>query len=408
MVNKLKENVVSLATEQALYPQEAPAKLKKTKGALFIGVPKESSYQENRVGLTPESVRVLVSNGHSVWIEAGAGKTSNYSDNEYSDAGAKVIYTQREIFQADLILKVEPPTLEEIDLMREGVTIISALQSGNQTVDFLIALNRKRITALAYEFVEDKVGGLPIVRAMSEIAGSSVMLIAAEYLSSANNGLGIILGGITGVPPTKVVILGAGTVAEYAARAALGLGVDIAVFDNQIYKLRRLKHALNHQVYTSTIDHATLQNAIENADVLIGAIRPEKGRNKCIVTEEMVSAMKEGAVIIDVGIDQGGCIETSEITSHKNPVYKKHGVTHYCVPNIASRVARTATNALSNIFTPMILQIGDAGSVEDMIFSQKWFMKGIYAHRGGLTNVHLARKYNLPFKDLNLLIAARF
>ena len=408
MVERMKQELSSLAAGQALYTQEAPAKLKKSKGELFIGVPTELSFQENRVSLKPESVQVLVSNGHTVWVEAGAGLSSNYGDNEYSEAGAKIIYSQKEVFQADIVLKVEPPTIEEINMMRNGATLISALQTGRQTVDFHMAINQKKITALGYEFIEDEVGGLPIVRAMSEIAGSSVMLIAAEYLSSANNGLGIILGGITGVPPTKVVIVGAGTVAEYAARAALGLGVDIAVFDNQIYKLRRLKHALNHQVYTSTIDQATLKQQIADADVLIGAIRAEKGRNKCVISEEMVASMKEGAVIIDVSIDQGGCIETSEITTHKNPVFKKYGITHYCVPNIASRVSRTATNALSNIFTPMILEIGDAGSVEDMIFSRKWFMKGVYSHRGGLTNVHLARKYNLPFKDLNLLIAARF
>jgi len=408
MVEKSKQKVTSLATEQVLYPQESPLKFKKSKGALFIGMPKESSYQENRVALKPESVQVLVSNGHTVYVETGAGEACNYSDNEYNEVGARIVYSAKEAYHANIVLKVGPPTLEEIDLMKDGTTLISALQPGSQTIDFLIALNRKRITALAYEFIEDKVGGLPIVRAMSEIAGSSVMLIAAEYLSSSNNGPGILLGGITGVPPTKVVVLGAGTVAEYASRAALGLGVDIAVFDNHIYKLRRLKHALNHQVYTSTIDNITLQNAIEEADVLIGAIRPEKGRNQCIVTEEMVANMKEGAVIIDVTIDQGGCIETSEITNHRQPIFRKYGIIHYGVPNIASRVSRTATNALSNIFTPMIMQISDAGGIEDMIFSHKWFMKGVYAHRGGLTNMHLARKYNLPFKDLNLLIAARF
>ncbi len=408
MVDKLQKEVISLAKEQALYPQEAPAKLKKGKGALFIGVPKESAYQEKRIALKPESVQVLVTNGHKVWIEAGAGQSSNYGDNQYSEAGATIVYSQKEVFQANIIMKVGPPTLEEIDFMKEGSTLISALHGGSQRSDFLVALNRKRITAIAYEFIEDKVGGLPIVRAMSEIAGSSVMLIAAEYLSSSNHGPGILLGGITGVPPAKVVILGAGTVAEYAARAALGLGVDISVFDNHIYKLRRLKHALNHQVYTSTIDNATLQREIEEADVLIGALRAEQGRSQCIVTEEMVSTMKEGSVLIDVGIDQGGCIETSEITTHRQPVFTKHGVIHYCVPNIASRTSRTATDALSNIFTPMLLQISEAGGVEDMIFSHKWFMKGIYSHRGGLTNVHLARKYNMPFKDLNLLIAARF
>ncbi len=407
MVEKIKSEVESLA-KGALFPQEALVKLKESKGELFIGVPKETSHQENRVSLKPESVSVLINNGHKIWVETGAGDSSNYSDQEYSDAGAKIVYSNKEVFQANIILKVEPPTLKEIEVMKEGVTLISAFQSGSQTTDFIIALNKKKITALAYEFIEDKVGGLPLVRAMSEIAGSTVMLIAAEYLSNSKIGQGIILGGITGVPPTQVVILGAGTVAEYAARAALGLGADISVYDNHVYKLRRLKHALGHQVHTSTIDNAALSKSLMNADVVIGAIRAEKGKNLCVVTEEMVAQMKPGAVIIDVSIDQGGCIETSEITTHKKPVFTSYDVIHYCVPNIASRVSRTATNALSNIFTPILLQIADSGGVEDMIFSHKWFMKGVYCHRGSLTNVHLARKYNLRYKDLNLLIAARF
>ncbi len=407
MVEKIKSEVESLA-KGALYPQEALAKVKESKGHLFIGIPQEISHQENRVALKPESVNVLTNNGHKVWVETGAGVSSNYSDKDYSEAGAKIIYDRKEVFQADIVLKVEPPTMEEIELLKEGITLISAFQSGSQSTDYIIGLNKKKVTALAYEFIEDKVGGLPLVRAMSEIAGSTVMLIAAEYLSNSSIGQGIILGGITGVPPTKVVILGAGTVAEYASRAALGLGADIVVYDNHVYKLRRLKHALGHQVHTSTFDNAALSKSLEEADVVIGAIRAEKGRNLQVVSDEMVSKMKPGAVIVDVSIDQGGCIETSETTTHKKPIFTKYDVIHYCVPNIASRVSRTATNALSNIFTPILLQISESGGVQDMIFSHKWFMKGVYCHRGSLTNVHLARKYNLGYKDLNLLIAARF
>lgn len=408
MSEKMKSGFADLAREQSLYPQEAPARVKKGKNSLIIGVPKEISLQERRVSLKPESVDILVNNGHEVWIEMNAGQSANFSDKEYSEAGAKIVYTAKEAYQASIVLKVEPPTNMEIDMMKEGTTLISAFQTGSQTADYLNSLNKKKITALGYEFIEDKVGGLPLVRAMSEIAGSSVMLIAAELLSNTREGRGVIMGGITGVPPTQALILGAGTVAEYAARAALGLGVDIQIFDNHIYKLRRIKHALGHQIHTSTIDNATLRRALRNADVVIGAIRAEKGKTKCMVTEEMVAEMKPGSVIIDVSIDQGGCIETSELTTHKRPTFKKYEVIHYCVPNIASRVARTASLAISNIFTPILMSVGDAGGVEEMMRSNRWFLNGVYTYRGSITNIHLAQKFNLGYKDLSLLMAARF
>ncbi|MEQ8714037.1 MAG: alanine dehydrogenase [Cyclobacteriaceae bacterium] len=408
MTEPFKSGLSALAKETALYPKEQLLKIKEGNKTLFIGVPKEKSLQENRVSLKPESVEVLVSNGHRVVVETGAGDSANYSDKEYSEAGAEIAYSAKEAFEADIIMKVEPPTIPEIGYIKRGKTLISAFQTGRQTAEFIQELNTKNITAIGYEFIEDKVGGLPLVRAMSEIAGSSVMLIAAEYLNTSNGGKGVIVGGIMGVPPTKVVILGAGTVAEYAARAALGLGVDIQIFDNHIYKLRRLKHAIAQPVYTSTIDPGTLATAIKNADVLIGAMRAEKGRTKIVVSEEMVAQMSPGSVVIDVSIDQGGCIETSELTNLRKPVFRKHDVIHYCVPNIASRFPRTATNALGNIFTPTLNQIAEVGGVDDMIFSHKWFMKGVYCYRGALTNVHLARKFNLKYKDLNLLMAARF
>ena len=408
MTDNPKTGFKSLAKESQLYPQEALVEIKTSRKSLFIGIPKEVMMQEKRVPLTPNNVKLLTDNGHDIWIESGAGNPSKFTDKEYSDAGAKIVYSHKELFEAEIVLKIEPPTLEEINMMKSGKTMISALQLGNLNRPFFDNLYKKRITSIGYELIEDKVGGMPVVRAMSEIAGSSVMLIAAEYLSNVHNGKGIILGGITGVSPTKAVILGAGTVSEFAARTALGLGVDIQIFDNHLYKLRRIKHLLGQQVSTSTFEPSTLKSAIKNADVVIGALRAEKGRIRFMVTEELVSQMKPGSVIIDVSIDQGGCIETSEITTHDNPVFMKYGIIHYCVPNIASRVPRTATTAFSNIFTPMLIQAAEEGGIDSMIFNNKWFLKGVYAYNGHLTNEHIARKFNMPHKDLNLLIAPRF
>ncbi len=406
MTEKKKTGFEALA-KTGVYTQEQLMKVKKSNHAFFIGLPKEISLQENRISLTPDAVALLVNNGHEVWVETKAGEGSKFTDKQYSDAGAKIVYSPLEVYKAQVILKIEPPTMEEIEYMRPGQTLISALQVGHLDQELISALVRKKVTALAYEFIEDKVGGMPIVRAMSEIAGSTVILIAAEYLSTSKKGRGVILGGITGVPPTKVVIIGAGTVAEYAARAALSLGAEIQVFDNHLYKLRRIKHTLGHQVYTSTIDTVTLSETLKTADVVIGALRAEKGRARHVVSEEMVSKMKPDSLIIDLSIDQGGSVATSEITTHDKPVFRKHDVIHYCVPNVASRVAHTATTALSNIFTPTILRAAEEGGVEEMIFSHKWFMKGVYTYKGNLTNEYVARKFGMKFKNIELLLAVR-
>ena len=400
--------IAEIAKATSIYTKESPERISKSGSSVLIGIPKESVAQEKRVVLTPEAVALLVNNGQRVLVESKAGELSKFSDREYSDAGAQVVYSSKEAFDVEVVLKVEPPTEEEINDMRQGACLLSALQLGKQNADYIHALNRKKVTAVAFENLEDKVGGMPVVRAMSEIAGSTVMLIAAEYLSSIKDGKGLILGGITGVPPTQVVIIGAGTVAEYAARTGLGLGASIKIFDNHIYKLRRIKQLLVQQVYTSTIDNYTLGQAIKEADVVIGALRAEKGRSKIVVSEEMVSKMMEGSIIIDVSIDQGGCIETSKMTSHDDPTFSKYDVTHYCVPNIASRVSRTASVTLSNIFTPILLQMADLRGAEEMIFNYKWFMKGVYTYRGSLTNAHLARKFSMSHKELQLLLAARY
>ncbi|MEM6736982.1 MAG: alanine dehydrogenase [Bacteroidota bacterium] len=402
-----KSGFAQLAKEQSLYPQEAPAKISKSNQSMQIGVPKEITRQERRVPLKPASVGVLVANGHEVIVQSKAGDASNFSDQEYSEAGAKIAYGPQEVFACHTVLKVEPPKIQEINLMKPGSTLISAFQVGKQRAEYLEAINKKKLIAIGYEFVQDKKGGLPLIRAMSEIAGSNVMIIAAEYLSSTNEGRGIIIGGITGVPPTKVLILGAGTVAEFATRAALGHGAEVRVFDDNIYKMRRLKHLISHEIYTSTFDSSIIEKELREADVLVGAIRMEKGQNKILITEEMVMEMKPGSIVIDVSIDQGGCIETSEMTSHDHPVFVKYKVTHYCVPNIASRVARTASLAISNIFTPILLEAGDFGGIDEMIYRKPWLQKGVYSYNGTLTNLDLAKRFNLAFKDLSLFMAAR-
>lgn len=395
-----------LAKELSMYPKEQLVKRAEGANSLVIGLPRELDPSEHRICLTPDAVALLVNNGHQVLVETGAGSEAKFSDHSYSEAGATIVYSHDEVFAAEIVLKVEPPTTDEVSKMKQGKTIISALQMAKTNAEFVNALVQRKVIAVAYEFLEDKVGGKPIVRSMSEIAGSTVMLIAAEYLSSVN-GMGVVLGGITGVSPVKVVILGAGTVAEYAARTAIGLGAQVKVFDNHLYRLSRLKHDLGQQIYTSTLDTGLLKKEIIEADVVVGSLRPDEGMS-AIVTEDIVREMKADSVIIDVSIDQGGCIETSELTSHLNPVFRKYDVIHYCVPNIPSRVAQTASIALSNIFTPILLQIGKKGGVEEMMFAKEWFMKGIYAYKGNLTNAYLGKRFGLIYKDLNLLMAARF
>ncbi|QNE39179.1 alanine dehydrogenase [Hymenobacter sp. NBH84] len=397
----------SLAASRAYFTQESMLAIETRRRKLFIGLPRESSLQENRICLTPEAVKHLVEGGHEVVIESGAGEPSKYSDHDYSEAGGTIAYSPKEVYEADIVLKVAPPTLEEVELLRNGQTLISALQFGSLSAEYITALLRKKINAISFELIKDPSGARPVVRAMSEIAGSTVMLVAAEYLARSNEGKGVILGGITGVPPSQVVILGAGTVAEYAARAATGLGAEVKVFDNHLYKLRRLKENLGAQLYTSTLDTFALSQQIRRADVVIGALNAEDGRVPFMVPESMIATMAPGSVVIDVSIDQGGCFETSEVTTHNKPVFRKYDVIHYCVPNIASRVPRTATNALSNIFTPIMQEISQNGGINEVLFSNEHFRSGVYIYRGSLTNATIAKRFNMRYKELGLLIAVR-
>ena len=391
---------------QGFMPQEEMLEVARKKSSLQIGIPKETSIQEKRVPIVPDAVAVLVNNGHEVIVETGAGEGSSFSDSHYSEAGAQVVYTTEEVYKANMILKVEPPTLEEIDLMQHGQLIISALQLPIQPKDFLKKLINKKITAIAFDYIKDPEGILPIVSAMSEIAGNAAILIAAEYLSNLHKGQGQLFGGISGVSPTEVVIIGAGTVGEFAAKSAIGLGAQVKIFDNSTYKLRRLQAMLGQRLSTSVVQPKVLEKALKTADVVIGAISSPMGRAPIVVSEDMVSKMKDFSVIVDVSIDKGGCIETSEVTSHEAPIFSKYGVIHYCVPNIASRVARTASYALSNVITPTLIDTGVFGGLEVMIKSYQLIQNGVYLYKGVLTNRYLADTFNLPYKDINLLLMA--
>jgi alanine dehydrogenase len=400
------EALKALARQSSLQPQEQLLEVGDYSKRLQVGIPLESSYQENRVALVPDSVAVLVNNGHEVVVETGAGKNAGFDDRAFSEAGAKIAYDKKEAFQCDLVLKVAPPSHEEISLMGHKQTLFSALQLSIHPRDTLKKLMDKKISAIAWDYVQDEEFKFPVVRAMGEIAGNTSMIVAAEYLSRGKNGQGLMLGGISGVAPTEVVVIGAGTVGEYATRAALGFGAVVKVFDFSIYRLRRLQNDIGQRLYTSVIQPEELKRALNQADVVIGALRSRDGRTPTVVTEEMVQSMKDGTVIVDVCVDQGGCFETSEVTNHTNPIFVKHGVIHYGVPNIASRVSKTASMALSNIFTPLILNIGRNGGCSSLIKKDPGFRHGVYLYNGTLTNQSLGEAFRLPFKDIDLLFAA--
>lgn len=374
---------------------------------LFIGIPKEYSFNENRIALTPEAVGVMVANGHRVVVETKAGEGASYSDRDYSDAGAKIAYQREEVYQCDILVKSAPVSEEECALLKPNQYIISPIHLAVMKKDILCKMMEKKITALSFENLKDDSGHNPIVRSMSEIAGSAVMLIAGQYLSNGNNGKGVLVGGISGIPPTKVIIIGAGIVGEYAARTALAMGASVKIFDNSIYRLKRLQNNIGGRLWTSVIEPKILAKQLKTCDVAVGALSSTSGRTPIVVTDDMVSQMRPGTVIVDVSIDRGGCFETSEVTSLENPVFRKYDVIHYCVPNIPSGFARTASQAISNVLMPLLLETADDGGIDNMVWYRINIRSGIYMFKGSLTNFHLSERFDLKFTDLNLLIASK-
>ncbi|MFP4556590.1 MAG: alanine dehydrogenase [Bacteroidales bacterium] len=394
------------AFAKGLMPQEEMLEVGRQNKRLVIGVPKESDETESRVPLTPEAIELLVSRGHEIIIEKEAGKLANYTDLNYSEKGAKIVETTEEVFKSQIILKVSPILPNEAQMLTQNQVVMSSLHLSPSAGKLIKGLMQKRTTAIAFESIMDEDGAFPVVRAMSSIAGSTSILVAAEYLSNVNNGKGVMLGGVSGITPTEVVILGAGTAGEFAARAAIGLGASVKIFDDSIKRLMELQDILGQRLYTSIFHKQVLERVLKTADVVIGTILPEDTKGKVFISEDQVKLMKPGSVIVDLSIDRGGCFETSEARNHKDPAYVKHGVVHYCVPNITSRVARTSSIALSNVFMPLISDIAESGSVKNHLKEDRGLRHGVYIYNGILTNSYLGNLYNIPSRDINLLMAA--
>lgn len=388
-----------LYQEKEVFPDKRQKKL-------ILGMPNEVEKGENRICLTPESVHILVSMGHEVVVKRGAGENAHYSDTEYADAGAMIVDTTEEVYRADIMLKATSVSLADTNYMHERQIVLSPLKLCDLRKEAITEMMQKKITAVGFDILKDADGLYPVVRIMSEIAGNSAIMIASEYLNNSRGGKGIILGGVNGVTPTEIVILGAGTLGEYAARTAIGLGAVVKIFDHSVTRLRRLNENLGQRVFTSVFHQPVLERALASADVLIGAMRCFDNTNNIVVTEEQVKLMKKGAVIVDMSIDHGGCIETSGPTTHEKPIYTYEGVIHYCVPNVLSRVARTASIAYSNVFLPLLQNVASQGGFVHAVRYDTGLREGIYLYNGILTKQVIADKFGLISRDIDLLIAA--
>ena len=396
---------VKISPSFSYIPLEETLEIVPSRKQLFIGIPKEDTFSENRIPLTPEAISVLVQNGHEVQVEHNAGEHAFYSDKDFSDAGAKIAYDKAEIFKSDIIIKSAPISEQEVEMLQPGKVVISPIHLPFLKASMMEQLVKKKIIAIAFDSIKDDSGTYPVVRSMSEIAGTLSIFNAAKYLSNTHNGIGLLLGGISGVPPARVVIIGAGIVGESATRTALGLGASVRVFDNSIYRLMRLQNNIGQRLYTSVLDPNELQQALRTADVAVGALKPINGVTPVVVTEEMVGNMKAGSIIVDVSIDRGGCFETSRPTSHESPIYKKFDVLHYCVPNIASSVARTASKAISNVLMPIVLEIAGKGGVDHLLKTKMGIRNGVYVFKGCVTNQNLAKRFGMKYTDLDLIMA---
>ena len=381
--------------------------IKKDKSQLSIGIPKETIIEEKRISLVPHSIRTLVGYDHNVVIESGAGEGAFYSDGDYGSAGAEITKDRKKVFESQMVVKSAPITSEEADLLKLGQILISPLQLPLMSKEVLQKLQKKQITAIATEYIRNEDGGFPVLRLMSEMAGRLAVITASELLSNSNGGRGILIGGAPGVPPAKIVILGAGVAGESATRAAINLGASVRIFDNDIDKIARLQENLGRPFHTSSINPEYLAYQLTSADVLIGAIHSKSGRSPIIVTNEMVEKMKPNSVIIDLTIDQGGCIESSKLTSHQKPTFTYEGVTHYCVPNVASKVARTASQALSNILVGIILNIGEeSNNIRNLLFRKKGLRGAVYTYAGCSTNAFLSKRFDQKFTSLDLILTS--
>ena len=384
-----------------------PNKPKQKKGKqLKVGVIGEQDVNETRIPLSPQGVEQLVDAGHQVFIEKDAGTGSRFSSHNFSEAGALVLAEKEKIFEADILLKVSPLSEAEIGLLRTGQTLISSLHLATRNESYFRALMKKKTTAIAFELLQDDYQEFPVLRSMCEIAGTVSVGIGSRYLSTFDSGKGILLGGISGITPSEVLILGAGTAAEYATRTALGMGAVVKVFDPVIPRLRTLKHRIGQEIFTSVMHPPVLKKALKTADLVISTLQRLHRKSFYIVPEDMVMVMKKGSVLLDMHIDQGSSFETGRLTTPSDPVYREHGVIHYMVPNITAQVGRTASIALSNVLIPLLLDKGRCGGIQEQIMENQGVRQGVYLYNGILTHEMIGSYFGIPFKDINLLLAA--
>jgi len=403
MTEKDKLSEHSTAGSAFMLPKEELLAVRRKGKKIRIGIPSDKEKVEYRIPLSPQAIELLVSYGHEILIEKDAGKAASYTDEEYRAAGA-VIAERKDIFECDIVLRVSPFDESEIDMMKGHQAMLSNLQINSHSPESIGKLMHKKMTTIAYEYLEDEEGSKPVVQLMSQISGSASIFLFNEYMSKSRGGKGVFLGSITGISPAELVILGAGTSAEYAARAALGLGAVVKVFDDNICSLRKLEEKFSQRIFTSVFYPKVVRKALKSADAVLGAM-PIGMRPSFRITEDMVKKMKPGSVIIDLNVCQGGCFETSRHTDLNNPTFVEHGVVHYCVPNLPAIVARTASIGLSNVLIPILIAIGEIGGIDNYIKNSKSFRKGVCVYNGILTNAALAEKVSLPYKDIELLLA---
>ncbi|MRR19600.1 alanine dehydrogenase [bacterium] len=397
---------MSEPSRSAFMPREELIEKAVGRRQMSVGMPHDVHDDEKRIALTPEAVKILTDAGHEVYMETGAGEDAGFTDREYSENGAIVADTSQHIYSCDIVIKIAPFTQKEASMLRGNQIVISFMNAATMGEETLSQMMRRRVTALASERIKDSDGMFPVLESMSEISGITSVLLASEYLSTTSGGKGVMLGGVTGVTPTEVIIIGANTAGEYAARAALGLGAIVRVFDTSVHRLRNFQNLLGQRLYTSTFHPQVLQKALKSADVLIGAVSNDILMPWFYVTEEMVQGMKRGSVIVDLSVDTGGCVETAEPRAIKDPIYEKHGVIHYSAWNLPSRVPKTASIALSNVFRPLMQEIADAGGITPMLKFNNGLRDGVYVYNGILTNEVLGQKFGILSKDINLLLAA--
>ena len=366
---------------------------------MVIGVPKEIKDHEYRVSLTPDSAASLCQKGHDVWIEPSAGVGSGFTDDEYRKVGAIIANSKAEVFEkSELILKVKEPMVSECALFRPGHVLFTYLHLA-AVPDVTKELLGRKVTAIAYETTEAKDGSLPMLRPMSEIAGRMSIQIGAHYLEKTHGGRGVLLGGVPGVEPGRVVVLGAGVVGASAVRMAVGLGAQVTVINLDIERLRVLDDQYHGRIVTRAASPAAIEEAVCSADLVIGAVLVPGAKAPKLVSRVLVSQMRPGSVIVDVAVDQGGCIETTRPTTHSDPVYLLEGVIHYCVANMPGIVPRTSTYALTNATMPYLLRLASEG-VERAIRSDPGLAKGVNLKEGKVTHSGVAESHGLPFTPL--------